>query len=162
MIEISFDSKFINDKLSKVNKRIHADLFDAIADSSEILRDEAIKYLNSVAKEPGKSVQGGRITDKSSWVIEPISDNEVILKCLSEHAAVVEFGGYGKILYAPAYGHFTWPVGRQQGKPPIPVDEVKVQAGYSYLSRTRDNKSVKSKMSNKIKNDIMKGIESEL
>ena len=148
--------KVINN-IKDTSMRINNAMQSALTDGAELIRDRSIESLQNLAKEPGLSVQGGKITDKKSWVIEPMTDTEIVLKCLSEHAAIVEFGGMGRSILATDYGWKGFPIGRQQGKePPTIRSKVKLQRGYNYFRSTINSEYARLSALNRIKRNLWK------
>ena len=149
-------------KIYRVMDALDSHLGENLSQGAELIQDKAINYLKGVAREPGMSVQGGKITENSSWNIENISNYEVTLKCLSEHAAIVELGGTGNWI-STHYGWRGFPIGRQQGKePPLIRSRVRLQDGHHYLQTTIDSPAVTDAVVNKIKMNMVAEIRSVL
>jgi len=166
MIEITEirGKKEVIDNINKVEKVVENSLLRSLSNASDLLRDRAIQNVFNWAKMPGKSLQGGSITDKSRWIIEPIDYNEIKLSCTSEHAKVVEFGGISpgekKIAYEIT-GKNAWPIGKQQGivneftsELGIPRVSFRTQHPMSYFRSAKDDEECKSMMRESIKKDI--------
>jgi hypothetical protein len=145
--------KEIRDRGNRIIKSLNEKYIDALSQAGEHLDLTSIEFLKSQAKEPGLSVKGGRITEPSSWEIIQEGDNKsILLRCNSEHAAVVEFGGENRAInVAREWGWYAFPVGQQQGNVPTFRPEVKLQQGYHYLSNTMNSPDVQSNMLSKVK-----------
>lgn len=161
--------KEIIDNITRVYDNIESSLVRVLSNASDELRDQAIQNVLERAKEPGSSYQGGSITDRARWVVEPIDYNSINLLCTSEHAAIVEFGGeMGTVLVTMPTGP-GYPIGAQQnegtakigddGKPIIRRSFV-IQQPMSYFRTAMDQSA--NNMMNVIKSDIETIIENTL
>jgi len=164
--EIRGKKKIISN-LKKIKSQIDNNLINSLTYGTELLRDRAIDNLRNLATEPGLSVKGGKITDKNSWFVEPITSKEILLRCTSEHASIVELGAPGRTILSTDYGWKGFPIGRQQGfaiSDPIKGGlmyrkKVRLQSGYHYLQSAMDSQWVRESMLNRMSRNLNKVIE---
>lgn len=176
MIEFKVTSitgkKAIINKLNNINKFTPNSLQHALQYGGTLLKDRAKLNLQNLAKFPGMSVDGESILDDKTWDIVPVSQKEVRVECNSKHALIVEFGGGGGIIHSHSYGHYGWPIGRQQGMAitdnkkmsgkggTLYRKTVKLQRGYHYFQSAKDSQWVQESITNRIKRDLWKSIRS--
>lgn len=154
MINIKFTGqKAVLNRLAKLAVAINTDIPRGLESSSNILRDMSIANLIG-SLGTGKWGYWGpsadSIRDKAKWSINKLSPLQVELKCNSEHAAVVELGGFKHVTQEP-------------GRPPFPIGGKQggalwfgyrrgfdVQQGYSYTRRAMNSKTVQNAMAEDI------------
>jgi hypothetical protein len=173
MIEVK-GIKEINSKLRKIRSSVDSNINLALTNSARILRDQAIENVRNWSDAPGLSKIGSLIDPDTSWVIDSAINTEVTLTCISDHAAVVEFGGEqtGRTIIGPPErrgGSKGYPVGKQQhggaivseydGKPII-RQSVLIQQPMAYLREAEHMAS--DKILHSIKRDLWSAIEGNL
>jgi len=155
--------QYILENIDKTINIIKFNLRSALANSSNILRNQAINNVRNWAKLPGDSVVGGSISDSEKWKVNYIDLETITLSCLSEHAKIVEFGGEltGTTLVRMTKGP-GYPIFKQQGYPPMIRKSFLIQQPMAYFRSAKDSPSIRSSMKNSIKKDIWKSIKENL
>jgi len=156
--ETKLDKKELQNILNKVNnleKIINSNLVEALTKSAEKLGHYARENVRNWAAEPGLSQTGGAIANESSWMTNSENNNMVSISCISNHAAVVEFGGEltGTSLVVMTKGP-GYPIGKQQGKPPIIRKSFLIQQPMAYFRSAKDSDYVRWQLRQSIRSDL--------
>jgi len=159
--------KKVTTNIKNVESAIYDGSFNALSHSANLLRDKAIENLINLSAEPGLSADDQSITKKENWEIVKETNNRIQLQCKSNHAAIVEFGGMGKIIDSRQYGHMGFPIGKQQGfaisNPdgkggPMIRRIVKLQRPKHYFGSAVNSEWVQQSMINRIQHNLWNSI----
>jgi len=141
MMTVDVYAKDLLRKLNNAPKLAEAASDEMSHRACEILRDNAIKTLEE--RVTGKWPPGlHSIRDKNNWPIIKVGDKHE-LWCNSAHAAIVELGAPGRILYASDYGIKAFPIGMSQGLPPEFRSSITLQGGYGFFRSTLESPQIK-------------------
>ena len=108
----------------------------------------------------GLSAEGGSITDPSNWTIRKHGELGASIRCNSDHAAVVEFGGEktGIVMIERGPNQPPFPIGLQQRQEPVFKRKFAIQPPKAYLRSAIDSEWVRQSIRNRIRRDLLKVI----
>ena len=142
--------------LTLLQSQIKSTIGTGLKNAAYALRDQSIKNLEeSINPNWGHGVEVSQsISRPELWVPTEIDWKSLTLECRSNHAAVVEFGGFhgqggaGTVTTLVQGGPYE--IGRSQGMAGIWATSFRIQRGYSYTTRAMNNPNTMNAMLNEV------------